>query len=99
MDKTKDRIRDIVKTYEIVCAGEFSEFKLAMSIKRDLQKSKFSELKGTDMVERLMYEVPEQLFLLFKGILKDEEKGFLQSKKGAIWFAKTFPQYRVAEKV
>lgn len=51
--------------------------------------------KGMDFLETLAHEIPVDLGNFFESQLTQDEKDYLWSKAGAIWFAKHFPQYRM----
>lgn len=92
------RITILVTEYEQVFKAEYDAFLIGMRQKKALQDNAFAET-GMDVAERLLFEVPATLHSMFSSRLSIEDMEYFNSKKGARWFAKTFPQYRVSEKV
>ncbi len=98
---TRQKITLIVKEYNRLSAfkeerREFDEF---MKLKRKNQINEFSMIKGDHTLERVLYDVPETLYNLFRIKLEDGDWDFFDSKEGARWFAKSFPQFRVPSKL
>lgn len=92
-------IIDIVNLYVSENNAEYEAFARAMKQKQALQTDKYAEIKGSDMVHRAMYEVPETLDSMFKFRLEDESHKYLITKEGSRWFAKNFPTFRLGKKV
>ena len=99
MKDIKFKITQLVESYKVFYKTEFNDFVKGHKAKLELKKNKWGEVKGMDMVERRVYEIPETLFSIFQIRLDPEEIAFLYSKKGALWFAKEFPEFRYTEKV
>lgn len=97
--ETKLKLTGIVKMYIDVFSSEFDDFKIGIAYKRGRLKTKFAEMKGSDLIERELYEIPETLFQLITSRLDVKELEDLRTKDGARWFAKTFPAFRISEKV
>lgn len=98
--ETKLKISSIVKMYTDVFVAEFNDFKFGMRKKREsLQDSKFAQIKNSDFIERALYEMPETLFELLTNRLDLEEINELKTKDGGRWFAKTFKDFRISEKI
>lgn len=82
---------------------EFQQFKKGVRIKREQQRTKFGET-NLDYAERIIHEVPATLFAMLKVRLSEEDMAWLwseddKSKEGVRWFAKTFKDFQVTEKV
>jgi len=99
LNDAKRKITDLVKSYKAFYKTEFDDFSKALKVKVELKKNKWGEVKGMDILERKVYEIPETLFSIFQVRLNSEETAFLYSKKGALWFAKEFPEFRYTDKV
>ena len=103
MDSSKDiklKVTKIVTDWELKNYGMFLSFLDARREKTRNLKNAFADLtKSTDFMERLLYEVPESLDGEFQMQLSDDELKFLHSKEGSLWFAKTFRQYTIPERV
>lgn len=98
--ETKEKIKECVKAYEDIFVYEFNQFKVGIREKRNqLRDQKFGETKGMDFVDRVLYEVPVTLYEIFIRRLSPDDMKQLKSKKGARWFAKAFPEYRIVEKI
>ena len=95
----KAKIQKAIDYYVEVFPEEFEQFKKGVAISRAKQRTKFAEAKGTDFVQRRLYEVPSTLWGAFRSAITDEELRWLQSKEGGRWFAKKYPVFRVTEKV
>lgn len=98
MDKTKQKIEEVVKNYITLFGEEFELFKKAQKLRVD-SADNFSTVKGSQMIERQLYEIPETLYSMLISILDDEDRNWLESKVGASWFAKKFIPFRSSTKV
>ena len=87
------KIIELVNNYKKVFP---EEYKTVIGIVAE-KRSKFAEIQG-DFMERGLSEYPETLFNLFS-TLPNEEQEFLKSKKGILWFAKTFKEFSLSEKL
>lgn len=96
---TKNKIRKIVSDYIRIYPLEYENFNKGMRVKQGLQKNKFSKVDGSDLVERLLFEIPETLDTLISLKLTPEELEAFRSRQGSIWFAKNFAAFRMPEKV
>lgn len=98
MQEAKNKITQGVKDYIKLFPGEYQD------VIKDIKKkkavtNKFAELKGTDVVQRLLFEIPETLFTIINTRLTDEEKKWFESVEAGRWFAQSFRQFTVAEKL
>lgn len=98
-DPIQLKLINAVQEYERVFAIELDSFKRGMSAKRELQRDKFSTVKNGGTIERAILEYPETLFVIIRKQLNDKEWEYFDSKEGTRWFARKFPQYRLAEVV
>ena len=99
-----EKIKTIVGSYERAYPEEFSAYQAQMKIYRDTLANKHASLIGTHVQERELLRLPEKLDLVLQKILTPEEHELIwdakdPTAKGVVWFAKTFPQYRVPEKL
>ena len=92
-------IKLLVDEYKRVFADEFASFLVAMRPKRNAQTNKFSEIKGNDFIVRALYEIPETLSTILLLKLSDDDYKWLRTKEGGRWFAKSFKEFRLSEKV
>ena len=86
----KSKINTIVDSYLTTYNMEAKAFLVAHKAKLDNQSNKFGKIKGSDMVERVLHEVPETLFIMLKTGLEEHEWEWWISKEGGRWFAKKF---------
>jgi len=98
LDILKTKIENLAKAYEEVYADEYKEFLKATKKKRALQKTDYASTKG-HVLERVLTEVPETLFVLLKQTLFPFEFDWYTSTEGTKWFAKNFKQYTLAKKI
>lgn len=99
MNSTKQKIKEIVKNYILLYPEEMKDFRKGMSITRENLLNKHGEAKNIDIIERKIYEIPETLFVIFRKKLNEEDNKWLRTKQGAYWFARTFADFRVPEKI
>ena len=88
--------------YKRVFPEDYENTKEALKIKRDLQKDKFSEIKGAGYIQRPLIEWPEILFgMLENKLSSDEWKEIFDNKdhKMINWCADTLKEFRIAEKI
>lgn len=91
-------LKVIVADYKKTFAAEFELFKKAVRQKRENQRTDFGET-GMDFAERILFEVPETLHAMIFRRLTKEQLRYYDSKEGAKWFVKTFPDFQVTRKV
>lgn len=99
MQDAKAKITALVESYKTFYKQEYNDFLRGQKVALDLKANKWGEIKGTDIIERRVYDIPETLFSIFQIRLTPEELTFLYSKKGALWFAKEFIEFRYTEKI
>lgn len=100
MKEAQIKIEALVTDYQNIFPDEFSEFRKAIKTKQDMASDKFAAVQNTNnqIIERVLFEIPETLYGIFLVRLEEQEMKYLDSKEGSRWFAKKFPQYRVAQK-
>lgn len=96
----KLKITMVIANWERDHAHEFLLFLSARKAKTLNLRTKFGETdQKNPLVERLLFELPESLDSTLTAKLNEEELKFFHSKPGALWFAKSFKQYTVPEKI
>jgi hypothetical protein len=95
----RDKIKFYVEEYKRLFPYEYLDFKSMMRQKQLAQADKFSEVKQTDLLERALIEYPATLFAIFQMKLTEDEMEKMGSKKMARWMHRTYPEFRVAEKL
>lgn len=100
---TKKRISNLVMGYKTLFPEEYAFVVNQIEAKRRTQGDEFAQMKlENPMLERALYEVPEKLFIAFMNELETEEHNYIKgqkSKEGARWFARTFKEFALAEKI
>ena len=100
MTTAKEKIRQCVAHYMKTHAAEFAAYKQSLAVQKDtLVDSKFAQVKNTDFLLRKLTEYPENLFFLIQNALTEDEKEWWRTKEGGRWFAKSFKQFSVADKI
>lgn len=91
-NQIKQKIVDIVKVYSEVFAPEYQA---VVSYLKDKRKTinRHGEIKGQDVLQRIMFEIPATLHTIFETRLKPEEWAYYTSKEGTRWFQQTFKQF------
>ena len=99
MNDVKLKVSRLVEGYIKMFPQEFEGFKVGIRQKRDKQVDKFGSFKKTDYLQRALYEIPETLDTIFRGVLNEDEREWLRTMKAARWFTKTFKEFSLIEKV
>ena len=110
MTETQDKIAKIVAQYRAIFPQEYMDVAQIAKQERLSQRTKFAEMPkgsatkggGTPYVERALIKWPLTLYNLLNMKLVDEEKSYLFSDKdrrGIRWFAKKYPEFRIADKI
>ena len=90
----------MVKQYIRLFPQEYKDFRFGVKEKQRDLNTKFAEVKGPEeIVERLLYEVPETLWNLINMKTTADEHKWLSSKEGAHWFAREFEHFRISSEV
>lgn len=96
--KTKAKIKAIVVSYIKLFPKEFSDIKKFLIEKRELLENEFGQMK-TEMLKRILYEIPENLDTMFNEQLSIDELEEFKTLEGGRWFAKNFPDFRITKKI
>lgn len=92
-------IKTFVDEYKKLFPIEYAMFLKQMEMNKLNTYNKFAEIKGTDALERKLIEYPETLYTILYDKLSPEGLAWLTTKKGARWFARKFPEFKVATKI
>jgi hypothetical protein len=106
---TQRKITNLVEDYIEMFPQEYQNFRDGMKQKVELQQGDFSEMEGSDVIDRALFEIPETLYSIFQTKLTDEEYHYLfpkpdknfkeTNKEGPRWFARKFKAFRLTKKV
>lgn len=98
MENTKNKIRSIVEAYKRDNAGEYKLFCKANETFKRTIRDDFAT-SGGQITGRMILETPEKLYLALLNELDTDELTFYKSSAGARWFAKTFKEFAVPDKI
>ena len=96
--KTREKIKQAVLNYTQNFKGEYGLFKKQNTFKNFHLTDKLGTVKGSDIIERTLFEIPENLFIILKGQLDNDEWAEHTSKEGSFWFATTFPVFKLGDR-
>ena len=110
MNQAQNNILKIVKDYKDVLPQEYLDVAFEVTQERNEQKTQFAEMPhtsitkggGTPFIERALIMWPVTLYNLLNMRLTQEEKDYLfhsKDKRGLRWFARKFPEFKVAHKI
>ena len=110
MNDAQTNILKIVKDYKAVLPQEYIDVALVATHERNEQRTKFAEMPkaslvkggGTPFVERALIMWPVTLYNLLNMRLTQDEKDYLfhsKDKRGLRWFARKFPEFKVASQI
>lgn len=102
MNQAQQRIMEIVDDYKVMFPDEYRAFVIQQKEMRDGLINELASFQGDEMVQRKLFDMPATLHSLLNTKLTDEEFKYLlsdKSKSGARWFAKTFKEFRSANKL
>ena len=110
MNTPQHKITQIVQQYKNLFPQEYLDVVEIVKQERLNQRTQFADMpkgsmaKGatTPMVERALIKWPVTLYNLMGMKLTEEEKNYLFSdkdKKGLRWFAKKYPEFKLADKI
>lgn len=99
MVETQSKITNIVSEYKRLFPDEYKLFVKEMRGKKDVQSNQFSEIKGDMSLERALLEYPETFYTILRIRLTDDDWKYFDTKPGVRWFAKTFPEFAIAQKI
>lgn len=105
MNDAKEKIKEIVKSYQELFPAEAKAVTEIVKQKRKNMKDQFASLTGRNasktegMLQRGLFEVSETLSVILHRQLTPAQYQWYTSKEGGRWFQKTFRQYSLAESV
>ncbi|MHB1086423.1 MAG: hypothetical protein ACYCZ0_01595 [Minisyncoccota bacterium] len=103
MQETKQRIKKVVSDYIKLFPAEYSIVCKGVEMKKKMTRDQFASIEG--MFEgRGLYEISETLDAMLTKYLPEEDMVWLKSgginhKEGGRWFAKTFPEFSLPDKI
>lgn len=97
---TQKRISNLVQVYKMAFPVEYKTACEAVVMQRQMQNDETGALKGEHSgasAQRILHEIPENLYMSFIKELDGDEMTYFKSKEGARWFTKTNPQFALAK--
>ena len=105
MKEAKAHIREIVRLYITLNPGEFSDFKKGIEMMRALKHDDYASAASMGSKDtRALFEMPVTLHEMLVNNLTEEELEWFKAggpnrKDGGLWFARTFPVFRIPDKI
>jgi len=93
------KVRDLTKMYHDLFPEEYEAVKEIAKQKREELRSATGGGQDTHALERPLIEFPENLWTAIYNRLSDEEMVEFNTKEGMRWFARTYPGFRIPEKI
>ncbi len=95
--QNQNRIIEVVDSYKNIYPEDYKAVCKMMEEKRKDLRNKYAEVKGSKLLKRALFEIPETLdnFLSIK--LTADERDWFKTKEGSIWFAKQFKEFASAK--
>lgn len=100
MESAKNKIEVVVKEYKKLFFDEYTEVVRLNKIDRERSSTDWGEIRGSDIINRAMFSISENLNSAIKQILTTEEKKWWaseHSKAGARWFVSRFPEFSLTK--
>lgn len=99
LETTQGKLRNATKLYKSTYQKDYEAVVEICRQKRDTNKNKTGSLEGDHVMERALVEYPEDLDILFIQNLDEEEYNWFGTTEGKRWFAKEFPEFRIAHEI
>jgi nicotinamide mononucleotide adenylyltransferase len=102
MDDIKQKLKTLTEQYKRILPDEYVSVVAAIAQNRKKLKDEWAQMKGSDMIQRHLLEMPEMLDNLITMNLTDEElKVWNQDKEHKLrrWYAKEYPEFRVSKSI
>ena len=105
MNSAKSHIKEIVKLYVKLNPQEFEDFKKGIEMMRQLKHDDYASASSMGSKHtRALFEMPVSLHeMLINNLSEDELEWFKAGgpnrKDGGLWFARTFPAFRIPDKI
>jgi len=105
MKEAKKHITEIVKLYVKLNLQEFEDFKKGVQMMRELKHDDYASAANMGSKDtRALFEMPVTLHEMLINNLTDEELEWFKAggpnrKDGGLWFARSFPAFRIPEKI
>lgn len=97
-DQIKNRIKQIVSAYKRAYPEEYKGVCEMVAVKRTMTWDEFASLEGLKET-RALFEISETLQTMFIQDLNEEETKQFTTIQGSRWFAKTFPEFALPQKI
>lgn len=97
IENTQAKIKNATHLYKTKYPDEYKAVTEVVRQKRSQLKHKTGAIDGDHAVQRVLVEYPEDLDVILLKNLDEEEYKWFGTKIGKRWFAKEFPEFRVAE--
>lgn len=100
---TKQNIKKVVEDYIRIFPDEYATAIKGTEMLRSMTQDEFASIDGW-YYGRALYEVPETLHNMLVKMLPEEDlkwlkEGGVDRKQGGRWFARTFPEFAIAQKI
>lgn len=95
----QEKIKAIVNDYKMYFPAEYEAFKQGQPVKIDKLKNEFASTETDSVIEQHILDYPETLYTMLKMQFVDGEWKQFDEKKMVRWFAKTFPEFAIAQKI
>ena len=99
IENTQARIKNIVEGYKKEFPNEYDVVCKQIAENRRITSDEYASTVGEHNIKRKLYEIPEKLSVAMYKTLDEEENQWLITRKGALWFAKAFPEFNSAYKI
>lgn len=101
--KTKHEITKVVRNYKQAYPDEYAAVIDQIRLTRQQQINEFAatDMNKNNVIEQLMYEIPETLYVMLKAKLSEHAWKEFQDQNlgGPRWFAQTFKEFAIARKI
>lgn len=97
---TQRRILNLVEVYKRAFPQEYKTACEAIKMQRQMLNDETGKLKGEHAgvsAQRVLHEIPENLYTSLLKTLDSDEMLYWKSKEGARWFTKNVPQFALAK--
>lgn len=100
-NNTKRAVTKVVADYRKLYPDEYAAVIEQIRIERNKSSNDFASTGHEGAIHQKMYEVPETLYKMLQNRLKTHELQEFQDQQagGPRWFAQTFKEFAIAQKV
>lgn len=96
--RTQGRIKNLVRGYKELFPEEYKELVQVVKENRESSQDDFGTT-NTKTLERAIHEISDTLDGMFMKELSEAELLWFRSKEGGRWFAKTFNEFSLVNKI